>query len=358
MNAWFLYFLKRSIVQRRGRFLLAATAVTLTATAVTALLTVSAGVRERIGRQVQQYGANLLVTDSAGGTISDDRVRAVAELARDARSIAVEVYGSLSVGSTVVEVIGRDLEHMTGYRIEGRLPAAVGDVMAGTLLRERLSVKLGDRVTPRGHGPLTVTAFYERGTDEDAALIMPLSLARELLGLNGVSAVLLSVDTAALDDLERTLSAADLRLIPRKVLQVAVAEKSLLARVQLLMALVTAVVAAASVIALGSTMGASVVERREEIGLMASLGAVPHQIRAFFLAEAVAAGALGSLIGYAFGTIAAEAVAFTAFGGQVPASLPALPIAIMLGTLIATVASLFPVRDALNIAPATILRGE
>jgi len=359
MNTWFLFFLKKSIVQRRGRFLLSSGAVMLTVTAVTALFTVSAGIRERIGLQLQQYGANMLITDATGVVISDERVRTVAALAAGVRAVSTEVYGTVRLGQSVVEVIGRDLERMTGVRMQGRLPRAEGEAMAGTRLCERLGVKLGEQMVPAGRRePIVITAIYDRGTDEDAALLMPLASARKLLGLAGVSAVLLNVDTGSMGAFERSLAAADPRLRTRKVLQIAVAEERLLARVQLLLLLVTSVVLVSSVITLGSTMGASVIERKTEIGLMASLGALPAQVWKFFITEAVAAGLAGSVVGYAAGSFAAEAIALTAFGGPVPVSVSALPLALVLGTLIAAVTAYVPVRGAMNVVPANVLRGE
>lgn len=359
MNTWFLYFLKKSIVQRRGRFLLSGAAVMLTVTAVTALFTVSAGIRERIGLQLRNYGANMVVIDAEGKAISGERARRIAELSISVRAVSHEVYGIVQIGPAAVEVIGRDLERMTGSRIDGRLPSAPGEVMAGSRLRGRLGIKPGDRMAVEGRrDPLTVTAFFERGTDEDGSLLMPLADARHLLALDGVSAVLLNIDTGAMDKFERAVAAADPSLRTRKILQVAVAEERLLGRVQLLMLLVTSVVLISSIIALGSTVGASVIERMTEIGLMTSLGALPGQVWKFFLYEAMAAGVSGSLAGYVAGSLAAEAIALTAFGGPVPVSVTALPLALALGTLIAAAAAFFPVRDALNIVPAAVLRGE
>jgi ABC-type antimicrobial peptide transport system permease subunit len=137
-----------------------------------------------------------------------------------------------------------------------------------------------------------------------------------------------------------------------------VAEERLLARVTLLLMIVTATVLISSLIALGSTMAASVIDRSEEIGLMSSLGALPRQVRSFFIAEAGAAGIAGSIAGYLAGTVAAEAVAVTAFGGTVPVSLAAFPLTLLLGTGIAAGAASVPVRRALRTEPAAVLRGE
>jgi hypothetical protein len=183
-KGWFLFFLTRSIVQRRGRFLLAGAAVMLMGTAVTALLTVSAGMRERIGMQLQHYGANMIVTDDRGTPISDARARAVEQLAGKARSFSREVYGTVQVGSATVEVIGRDLTKMAGYRMQGSIPRSATEVLAGRRLQEQFGWKIGEPVAVTGHGgPFTITGFFERGTDEDSALLLQPGPARDLLGI-------------------------------------------------------------------------------------------------------------------------------------------------------------------------------
>jgi len=74
--------------------------------------------------------------------------------------------------------------------------------------------------------------------------------------------------------------------------------------------------------------------------------------------EAALAGLAGSLAGYAAGVAAAEAISRTAFGSFVPLSLPVAPGAVLLGISIAIAATHFPVRDAMKVVPAKILRGE
>lgn len=359
MNNWLLFFLNRSIRRRRGRFLLAAAAVMLTVTSVTVLATISAGIRERIEMQIRQYGANMLVTSADGAVINDAVALRVPTLSPAIQSASFEIYGTVMLDSAAVEVIGRDLDRMTGVRIEGALPGNTDEFMAGVRLRDSLGLKSGELISPSGIGKaFKVTAFFERGTDEDGTLLMPLAVARSMLGRKGVNAVLLNVDTARLDEFERVVRESEPLLQTRRLMQVAVAEERLLAKIRLLLMLVTLVVLVASVIALGSTMGANVLERMEEIGLMTSLGALPGQIVKFFFVEAAAAGLAGSLAGYAAGVLAAEAVALTAFGGFISVDLVSAPIALVLGTVLATVTAYFPVRDALSITPATILRGE
>lgn len=358
MNTWFVYFLKKSVAERFGRFVISVSAVALTVTIVTALVTISFGVREKIGAELKQYGANMIVTESTGidmAMATAEGVKAVSQYIHDA---FFQVYGSVEAKGLSIEIIGMDPSRMSGYRVTGRIPSANNELMVGVNLRDILSISEGRRLHFSGDKDYVVTGFFERGSEEDSAALMSIEAAQRLLGTSGVSAVLLNVDTRHMEEIESAISAHFPNLRVKTVRQVAVAEERILGRIELLMLIVSLVVLFSSAIALGSTMAATVIERMEEIGLMRALGATQKDILKFFLAEAGMAGLSGSILGYIVGTISAAAVSLTAFGSFIPPSLIFLPIGIVLGLALAFLSALFPVRDALKIRPAVILRGE
>jgi len=360
VNTWFRFFLTKAISQRRGRFLLSAAAVMLSVAVVTALATISLGVREKIGAELRQYGANMIVTPGEGGAIDAGVGTAVRGLGADVRDASFQVYGTARVRQVSVEITGIEPDKMTGYRVQGSLPRSADELMVGVNLKEVLQVRPGERVRFEGSGQeYRVTGTFEKGSDEDGTIVIPLAGAQQLLGMTGrISAVLLNADTARLRETAEAITRQWPFLEVKTLRQVAVAEERILSRIQLLMLIVTAVVLFSSVVALGSTMGANVIERREEIGLLKAIGATRGDIRRFFMSEAALAGLAGSFTGYAIGTLAAETVSRAAFGSFVPLSILVAPGALTLGVTIAAAATYFPVRDAMKIVPAQILRGE
>lgn len=359
MNSWFFYFLKRSISQRRGRFVISSAAVMLTVSVVTALVTLSTGIRDKIGAELKQYGANMIVTNASGGEIDEAAARSIKALSSAIRDASFQVYDRTFLKGSAVEIIGMEPGRMTGYRLQGVLPAGDDQVMAGVSIKDALRVQAGAFLRFDGSPRLyTVTAVFEKGSDEDAALVMPIEAARTITKKNGVSAVLLNVDTKQLKEAEDRIRAAYPFLQVKTLRQVAVAEERVLGRIQLLMLLVTAVVLVSSVIALGSTMGANVIERMEEIGLMKSIGATRSHIRNFFMVETALSGLTGALAGYGAGIAAAEAVSRTAFGSFIPVSAWVVLVSLLLGLSMAVLSTYLPVRDAMKIVPARILRGE
>lgn len=359
MKSWFFYFLKKSISQRRGRFLIASSAVMLTVSVVSALVMLSLGVRDKIGAELKRYGANMIVTDRAGKEIDAATADAVRRMGEAVKDSAVQVYGAALVQDVSIEVMGMESGKMSGFRLYGALPKEPGEVMAGINLKDVLKVKQGSTLTMDGDkGSYRVTALFEKGPDEDSTIVMPIDGARQLLGIAGASAILLNADTQRLKDVEEWIRKHYPALAVKTLKQVAVAEERILGRVQLLMLLVTGVVLLSSIIALGSTMGANVIERMEEIGLMKSIGATRIDIRDFFMAEAGLAGLGGAAAGYLGGVVAAEAVSKTAFGSFVPVDFFLMPGALFLGIFIAVLSTYFPVRNAMKVVPAQILRGE
>lgn len=80
--------------------------------------------------------------------------------------------------------------------------------------------------------------------------------------------------------------------------QVSESEGAILQKIQLLVWLLTMAALASSALGISSLMSASVLERREEIGLSKSIGAEDSAIILPFLVEAAILGLLGGLLGY------------------------------------------------------------
>lgn len=356
VNRWFLFFMRRSVIQRRGRFIIASVSVMLAVSVVTALVTLSTGMREKMAEELRQYGANMIVVDRGGREIAMDDAYAVRKISPYIKDAALELYGATQLRGATFEVIGIEPGRESGFRIEGVAPRRENELMAGINLKEALSGR--GTVQFDNGAQFSVTGVFEKGPDQDSSFVMTIEAARRLFGINGVSAVLLNVDPRYFSEVEEAVRSGYPGLEVKRLRQVAVAAERILGRIELLMALVTLVVLLSAFVALGSTMGANVIERREEIGLMKALGATRADVRRFFLLEALLAGFFGACAGYLLGVAIAETVSVKAFGSYVPVSLLVVVAAVTAGMVIAAVSTYFPVRDAMRYNPAVILRGE
>lgn len=132
----------------------------------------------------------------------------------------------------------------------------------------------------------------------------------------------------------------------------------------LLLLVVTGLLGVAVVIALigvGNTLALSVVERRQENGLLRALGLTRGQLRGLLAWEAVlvagVAAVLGVLIGGAYGLIGAASVLGSV--GEIVLSVPWLQVAaiVAVATVAGLLASVLPARRAARTAPVAAIAG-
>jgi putative ABC transport system permease protein len=132
----------------------------------------------------------------------------------------------------------------------------------------------------------------------------------------------------------------------------------------LLLLVVTGLLGIAVVIALigvGNTLALSVVERRQENGLLRALGLTRRQLRGLLAWEAVlvagVAAVLGVLIGGAYGLIGAASVLGEI--GEIVLSVPWLQVAaiVVVATVAGLLASVLPARRAARTAPIAAIAG-
>jgi putative ABC transport system permease protein len=110
---------------------------------------------------------------------------------------------------------------------------------------------------------------------------------------------------------------------------------------------------------LGVVMVRAVRDRRRQVGVLRSLGFVPHQVRRAFMLESGFVAFEGIVVGAVLALItAAQLVATGEFGENVAFSIPALQLGILTVTaLIASlIATVWPAQQASQIPPAVALR--
>jgi len=135
-------------------------------------------------------------------------------------------------------------------------------------------------------------------------------------------------------------------------------EGRLLEHMRRLMALVTiAALVAAGLCAFG-TLTDLALERRREIALMKALGATREDVVRLFVAESLVIGAIGGLGGWALGLGFAQVIGREVFHSAVALrwQVPLLVLALSLG--VAGLAGLGPIRLALAVEPAPVLKGD
>ena len=206
----------------------------------------------------------------------------------------------------------------------------------------------------------TVSGILSTGGEEEGYVYMSLKDLQRLTSDETLDAAELSVSAGAqeLEEYSKAITDSVPGVTARLVKRVTRSEASVLGKLQALVFLVTAVVLLLTMICVSTTMLAVVSERRREIGLRKALGASDGSIRKEFLGEGMFLGGLGGVFGALLGFGFAQLVSVSVFGSPITFRPLLLPVTILVSMVIAAVSCQMPIRRAVAIDPAVVLKGE
>lgn len=358
---------------------IAVLAIAIGASVASALLHVSGDVGRKVTGELRALGPNLLVVPATVGDDAEGRYLDEASVRSRLAAAGLEgvplLYLVADVEGLRVPVVGADLDaarrlHPTwvlGPDSSKGAATATSRSLMGTRLMSRLATRPGAPLALRlpgdgGGTALTLPAGtrLEAGGPDDETWWIPLETAQRLAGLPGRA----SVAQARVDGGPVAAAAAaavlgrggEMRALVLHALSAT--EGRLLERMRRLMALVTiAALVAAGLCAFG-TLTDLALERRREIALMKALGATPGDVVRLFAAESLAIGCLGGLSGWLLGVFFAQVIGREVFHSTVALrwDVPLMVMALAVG--VAIVAGLGPIRLALAVEPAPVLKGD
>jgi len=261
------------------------------------------------------------------------------------------------------------------------------ECVIGTNYARKTGRQIGDAILvqdgDRGQ-ILQVSGILSTGGPEDDAIVVPIAVVQKISIKQGeYRRLYVSALTKPEDDFGRrdpkTMNAADLerwscspyvssiaysikQVLPgadvRVIRRVAEGEGQILARVRMLLWLVTGAALLAAALAVGASAAASVIERRTEIGLMKALGAGSGTVGFLLAAEQLLLAFVGGGIGYALGIILARLLGERIFGAAPEPSVIVFLVIVALAIGVTLLGSAIPLRRASHYEPAPILRGE
>lgn len=361
--------------RRRGTVSLAVLAVAIGASVASALLHVSGDIGQKVTRELRSLGPNLLVvpatgSDGAEGRFLDEESLRARLAAAGLQGVPI-LYAVADLGGRRVPVVGADLAAARrlhpAWRISGgQGPADPDASMMGVRLMKRLDVAPGATLTlhPADGAGDSVTilmgAGLEAGGADDEAFWIPLAAAQALSGLPGrVSLAQARIEggTTVAARVAASLEQGG-TLRPLVLHALSATEGRLLERMRRLMALVTiAALVAAGLCAFG-TLTDLALERRREIALMKALGATREDVVRLFVAESLTIGAIGGLSGWALGLGMAQVIGREVFHSAVTPHWQVPLLVLALSLAVAGLAGLGPIRLALAVEPAPVLKGD
>ena len=298
----------------------------------------------------------------SGGTVYvtvklDDSSR-IASLTIDAGTQTPEIGGltqtddsfnSQFVGKSLPLTLGEDVDALSGATI-------TSTAVVEALNTARNTQSAGTAKTIK----YTVTGILATGGEEESYVFMSLEDMAGLTGSDAVDVAELSVSASAeeLETYAEQITENTDGVRARLVKRVTRSETAVLGKLQSLVFLVTAVVLILTMICVSTTMMAVVSERRREIGLRKALGASDGSIRTEFLGEGMFLGLLGGIVGAVLGFAFAQVVSVNVFGSSITFQPLLLPAAVIVSMGVAALSCLQPIKRAVAIDPAIVLKDE
>jgi putative ABC transport system permease protein len=395
-------------------------AVTLGVAVATAMIAVGVDVGDKINRELRSYGANIVVYPQDAGLevrIGDQEVRPATAGAHLKESDLPNIKGMfwghnvlaftpfLQADASVapnnrVRVLGTYFdkqlrfgteEFKTGveklypwWKVEGSWPPDDGiDVLVGKRLAEQLNKGVGEKLELSGI-PVRIAGILSTGGAEDSAVIAPLGVVQKLANApNAVDKIYVSALTKPEDAFARRnpdrMTPADRdrwycspyansiafqlqEVFPgakaEQIRQAAQNEGTILSHISGLMLLIAIAALIAAALAVSAAMLTTIIERRQEIGLMKSLGATAGTVAALFISEAGLLALGGGVLGFVLGELVAQEIGQAIFHSGVEITPVLLPVVMVLAVLVTVGGSAGAIRRALKLDPVVVLRGE
>ena len=381
---WLLHLVLRALSHRKGRTVLLLAVLAMASSLATALGIVSFSMGKRVAEEVRKYGANLVIIPESArldvgsgglnfGAISEpvylNEQQVKDALARSALKAerSFHLRSALHLKNADIMVEGVDFSEIRRlfpwWQVRGGWPHA-GETLVGNDLATRFGLKVGDTIELAGPAQpvrLRVSGVVSSGGEEDNLLFLALPELQRALGLDGRLTMVRLLVTAEGTTLKEKAAALQPFLPNAKVSevrQIARTSQGLLAKVKLLMAMVTAVVLISAGSSVAGTMSTTVLERSKEIGLMKAMGGTRWEVLRIFSAEAALMGIFGGVAGYLLGSAIAQFITKTVFA----ASAEIIPwfacVSLGVSLFLALLGSIGPMISVFRLDPVRSLRGE
>ncbi len=373
-----------SLIRRRSRMLVALLAIAVGGTILSGLVTIYYDVPRQMGNEFRNYGANMIFLASSNDVqLNAENVEEAKSLIKADQLIGAAPfrYEMVQIHEQPIAVAGTDMEGAKAtspyWLVDGEWPAEPNEALVGKDEAEYLNLKVGDtfdmvystendEVLENGEtvaptAKMTVTGVLETGGSEEEYIYISTEDLEALTGSAGrIDVVELSVsaEREELEALTQSIPAAVPEVTPRLVKRVTESESQVLTKLQALVLLVTSVVLVLTMICVATTMTAVVTERRKEIGLRKALGATDKEIIGEFMGEGLLLGGFGGLIGVFLGFAFAQYVSRNVFSSSITFQFWLLPVTVIASILVTGLACLMPVRNATEVDPAIVLKGE
>ncbi|AGH82364.1 hypothetical protein PCNPT3_12140 [Psychromonas sp. CNPT3] len=371
---WTLIF--KALWQRKQRVLVVIGALIVGSSTIFALTSIYFDINAKMSQELRTYGANFFIKGSsldANEYLEMDLFKQVLALADKDLVMGASPYlfGQVRASLQEVVLVGVNFSALPKispyWQVQGAWVTVDFDernAMIGKRLAKKLDVGVGSLLTLIDNEKpihLKIKGIIESGDSSDQYLFVNLSLAQKLLHkANKFQHILMSLanDNDQVEAFALQINAKIAQLNASAIRKVSASEGQVLDKIKGLMAFIALMIFALTTLCVNTTLTAMIAERSREFALQKSLGARNKEIILQILIETFFITTVAIILGCLLGYVLAQILGQTVFSSSINFRLVACFITIITAMVSAFIAAIIPVRRAINVQVAILLKGE
>ncbi len=367
-KAFFIKNIIRSLLNSGGSSIVMFVAILFGSAISTALISLNADIERKISSELNTFGPNAIISpnDLNGGAVDEIKIDEFLKNINGLKASLKYLFGTANIGVTNAVVMGVEFENLK--KIMPFLDIKSGEFITistdrfgliGINLAKTIGAKVGDTIEIAHQNEIykvRIKGIIFDGQKEDNLLLISLNLAQEIfdkLGLINYAELIIDGDVRG--ELNAASSDAD-SFKAEPIAKVSKAQGQILAKIKLLMLLIGCTILLIASIGVHTTLSSILLARVKEFALRLALGASAKLVFALIFAEiavnAVLAAILGAVLGYFLGVF----LGYMIFSSGIDFSISASASGIFITLVFAALASIYPVKRALNNRIADLLR--
>ncbi|HEU5234844.1 MAG TPA: FtsX-like permease family protein [Terriglobales bacterium] len=364
-RSMFFHLLRRGLLGRGNRPVIALIALTIAATIITAMLNLYYGLESKLNRDFRAYGANVTVAAPEGSILPPEAFEKAQQILPPGSLVVRFAFAiaHASDGSAIV-IAGTDfskLQNLDKWWLVSKWPTRTDEAIVGVKAEPHISPSNGSfdlNFSDRTLHLIEATTV-RTGAEEENRIYISLP---GFESWTGVQPSLLEVSVPGsrqqVNAAIRQLQSAFPSMQVRPVRQLLEAQGAVITRMRSVMLASTLLITLMVALCVFSTLTSSVLERRRDFAVMKAIGSSQTTVNGLFAGEAVVIALIAALSGYLLGSGLAAWISKANFYTAVTPRIAVLPLVIACSVALALLAALLPLAQLQGIEPAGILKGE